>query len=147
MYFRKFYLFILRIEYLFPNGWGEMEGVHSRTDFDLGQHQEFSGKNLQYVDQSDGNKKYIPYVIETSVGCDRSLLAILCDSYRVENEGDKETERTERIYSKEKINHIIQKRILKKQYFTHHELNEIARIHFYITLKGKSHEHMHITFN
>ncbi|MBG07531.1 MAG: glycine--tRNA ligase [Halobacteriovoraceae bacterium] len=82
------------IEYLFPNGWGEMEGVHSRTDFDLGQHQEFSGKNLQYVDQSDGNKKYIPFVIETSVGCDRSLLAILCDSYRVENEGDKETERT-----------------------------------------------------
>jgi glycyl-tRNA synthetase len=65
------------IEYKFPMGWGEMEGIHSRTDFDLKQHQEFSGKNLQYVDQADGNKKYIPYVIETSVGCDRALLAIL----------------------------------------------------------------------
>jgi glycyl-tRNA synthetase len=81
------------IEYEFPMGWGEMEGIHSRTDFDLKQHQEFSGKNLQYVDQADGNKKYIPYVIETSVGCDRSLLATMCDAYRLENEGDKEKER------------------------------------------------------
>ncbi len=80
----------LDIEYEFPIGWGEMEGVHSRTDFDLKQHQEFSGKNLQYVDQLDGNKKYIPYVIETSVGCDRHLLAILCDAYRVENPGTEE---------------------------------------------------------
>jgi glycyl-tRNA synthetase len=78
------------IEYEFPIGWDEMEGIHSRTDFDLGRHQEFSGKNLLYVDQMDGNKKYIPYVLETSVGCDRSLLAILCDAYRVENEGTKE---------------------------------------------------------
>ncbi len=81
------------IEYNFPMGWGEMEGVHSRTDFDLKQHQEHSGKNLTYVDQADGNKKYLPYVIETSVGCDRALLAILCDAYRVENEGEKD-ERT-----------------------------------------------------
>ncbi len=80
------------IEYEFPIGWGEMEGIHSRTDFDLKQHQEFSGKNLHYVDQMDGNKKYLPYVIETSVGCDRSLLAILCDAYRLENKG-KEDER------------------------------------------------------
>lgn len=81
------------IEYKFPIGWDEMEGVHSRTDFDLKQHEEFSGKNLHYVDQADGNKKYIPYVVETSVGCDRHLLAILCDAYRVENAGEKE-ERT-----------------------------------------------------
>lgn len=82
------------IEYEFPHGWGEMEGIHSRTDFDLKQHQEFSGKNLQYTEQ-DGNtvEKYIPYVIETSVGCDRALLAVLCDAYRLENEGDKENER------------------------------------------------------
>ncbi len=78
------------IEYLFPIGWGEMEGIHSRTDFDLTQHQNLSGKNLHYVDQQEDNKKYIPYVIETSVGCDRSLLAILCDAYRVENEGTEE---------------------------------------------------------
>ncbi|MBL7664998.1 MAG: glycine--tRNA ligase [Bacteriovoracaceae bacterium] len=78
------------IEYEFPIGWGEMEGIHSRTDFDLKQHQEFSGKNLNYVDQIDGNKKYLPYVIETSVGCDRSLLAVMCDAYRLENKGTEE---------------------------------------------------------
>ncbi len=80
----------LDIEYEFPIGWGEMEGIHSRTDFDLKQHQEFSGKNLHYVDQLDGNNKYLPYVIETSVGCDRSLLAILCDAYRLENKGQED---------------------------------------------------------
>lgn len=80
------------IEYEFPHGWGEMEGIHSRTDFDLKQHQEFSGKNLLYTDQGT-NEKYLPYVIETSVGCDRSLLALMCDAYRLENEGDKEKER------------------------------------------------------
>ncbi len=69
------------IEYKFPSGWDEMEGIHSRTDFDLGRHAEFSGKNLNYVDQADGNKKYIPYVLETSVGCDRHILALLCDAY------------------------------------------------------------------
>ncbi len=78
------------IEYKFPMGWGEMEGIHSRTDFDLKKHQEHSGKNLLYTDQADGNKKYLPYVIETSVGCDRSLLAILCDAYRLENKGEKD---------------------------------------------------------
>lgn len=82
------------IEYEFPMGWGEIEGIHSRTDFDLKQHEEYSGKNLHYVDQADGNKKYIPYVVETAAGCDRTVLALLCDAYRVENEGDKEKERT-----------------------------------------------------
>jgi glycyl-tRNA synthetase len=82
------------IEYEFPMGWGEMEGIHSRTDFDLKQHQEFSGKKLEYVDQANNNEKYIPYVIETSVGADRCMLAIMCDSYRLENEGDVDKERT-----------------------------------------------------
>lgn len=81
------------IEYKFPIGWDEMEGIHSRTDFDLKQHQDLSGKNLNYVDQADGNKKYLPYVVETSVGCDRHVLALLCDAYRVESPGAKE-ERT-----------------------------------------------------
>lgn len=81
------------IEYEFAHGWGEMEGIHSRTDFDLRQHQEFSKKNLQYVDQIDGNKKYIPYVLETSVGCDRCMLAIMSDAYRVENPGGGDAER------------------------------------------------------
>lgn len=81
------------IEYEFAHGWGEMEGIHSRTDFDLKQHMEFSKKNLMYVDQMDGNKKFIPYVLETSVGADRCLLAILSDAYRLENKGDAEKER------------------------------------------------------
>lgn len=82
------------IEYEFPHGFDEMEGIHSRTDFDLKQHQEFSGKKLEYTDTQDNNKKYIPYVVETSVGCDRCLLALMSDAYRLENEGDKEKERT-----------------------------------------------------
>ncbi len=81
------------IEYKFAHGWDEMEGVHSRTDFDLKQHQDHSGKNLMYTDTQDNNKKYLPYVMETSVGCDRCLLAIMSDAYRIEHEGDKEKER------------------------------------------------------
>jgi len=81
------------IEYEFPIGWEELEGIHSRTDFDLSQHEKFSKKNLKYVDQSDGNQKYIPYVVETAVGLDRSVLTVLSDAYRVENPGDKEKER------------------------------------------------------
>ena len=81
------------IEYKFAHGWGEMEGIHSRTDFDLSQHEKTAGKSMQYVDQQDGNKKYIPYVVETSVGLDRTVLAIMSDAYRLENAGDKENER------------------------------------------------------
>ncbi|TAL70700.1 MAG: glycine--tRNA ligase [Bacteroidetes bacterium] len=76
------------IEYLFPFGWGEIEGIHSRTDFDLRNHQEFSGKKMEYVDTVN-NERYIPYVIETSGGVTRSLMAFLCDAY---NEEDAPTE-------------------------------------------------------
>ncbi len=82
------------IEYEFPFGWGEIEGIHSRSDFDLKQHEQFSGKNLHYVDQVNNNEKYIPYVLETSVGADRGLLAVLCDAYRLENTGDPDKERS-----------------------------------------------------
>jgi glycyl-tRNA synthetase len=68
------------VEYEFPIGWSELEGIHNRTDFDLGRHTEFSGKSLHYTDEN--NNKFIPYVIETSVGCDRFVLAVLCDAYR-----------------------------------------------------------------
>jgi glycyl-tRNA synthetase len=81
------------IEYQFAHGWGEMEGIHSRTDFDLKQHEEYAKKNLHYTDQMDGNKKYIPYVLETSVGCDRCMLALMSDAYRTEFPGDAEKER------------------------------------------------------
>jgi glycyl-tRNA synthetase len=64
-------------------GWSELEGVHNRSDFDLSQHMKFSGKSLEYFDEAN-KEKYIPYVIETAVGCDRLFLAFLCDAYREE---------------------------------------------------------------
>ncbi len=67
-------------EFLFPFGWGELWGVADRTDYDLGQHQQFSGKDLTYFDQ-EKNEHYIPYVIEPSLGADRVALAVLIDAY------------------------------------------------------------------
>ncbi len=76
------------IEYLFPMGWQELEGIHSRTDFDLSRHNEFSGKpTLTYQDPIT-NEKYIPYVIETSVGLTRSVLMLLCEAYEEEDLGE-----------------------------------------------------------
>ena len=71
------------VQYEFPFGWQELEGIHNRSDFDLSQHQKFSSKKLEYFDEA-AKEKYIPYVIETAVGCDRLALAILCDAYREE---------------------------------------------------------------
>lgn len=68
------------IEYDFPFGFKEVEGIHSRTDFDLKQHQEFSGKKMQFFDP-EISQNYIPYVIETSIGLDRMLLTVLCNAY------------------------------------------------------------------
>ena len=68
------------IEYLFPLGWGELWGIADRTDYDLKQHQEHSGKSLEYFDQ-EANERYIPYVVEPSLGADRVTLAFLCDAY------------------------------------------------------------------
>ncbi|MGM0589859.1 MAG: glycine--tRNA ligase [Bacteroidota bacterium] len=79
------------IEYKYPIGWQEVEGVHNRTDFDLSRHQEYSGKKLEYYDQQ-AQKRYIPYVIETSIGLDRCVLMALCDAYREEEvDGDTRT--------------------------------------------------------
>src|SRR5690554_1774585 len=77
------------IEFNFPMGFKELEGIHSRTDFDLSQHQEFSGRKIQYFDP-EINKNYVPYVVETSVGLDRTFLAILSKSYE-EEQLEKET--------------------------------------------------------
>ncbi|MCE3010720.1 MAG: glycine--tRNA ligase [Proteobacteria bacterium] len=71
------------VQYLFPIGWSELEGIHNRSDFDLTQHSKFSGKNLEYFDEAN-KEKFVPYVIETAVGCDRLVLAFLCDAYREE---------------------------------------------------------------
>jgi glycyl-tRNA synthetase len=68
------------IEYEFPFGWGEIEGIHNRTNFDLSQHEKFSGKSLKYFDEQS-KEKYIPYIIETSAGASRSFMAFLIDAY------------------------------------------------------------------
>ncbi len=72
------------IEYLFPMGFKEVEGIHSRTDFDLKNHQEYSKKKLTYFD-TELNQHYIPYVIETSIGLDRTILMILSEAYQEED--------------------------------------------------------------
>ena len=72
------------IEYELPFGWQEFEGIHNRTDFDLGRHQDHSGKRLEYIDPVDRDKRYIPYIIETSAGADRTALIVLADAYREE---------------------------------------------------------------
>ena len=87
------------IEFNFPFGFKEMEGIHSRTDFDLRNHQELSGKKMQYFDADlDENGKpygnYIPYVIETSIGLDRLFLATLCASYKEEEVGEEDKKDT-----------------------------------------------------
>ncbi len=71
------------IDYLFPMGWSELEGIANRSDFDLRQHSEYSGKDLTYFDD-ESNERYLPYVIEPSAGADRSTLAFLIDAYREE---------------------------------------------------------------
>jgi glycyl-tRNA synthetase len=75
------------VEYLFPIGWSELEGIANRTDFDLKQHAKFSGKDLSYFDE-DTRERFVPYVIEPSAGVDRSVLAFLSDAY--DEEKDKE---------------------------------------------------------
>jgi len=74
------------IEYEFPFGWQELEGIHDRTDFDLKRHTEHSGKDMSYFDESS-NERYIPYIIETSAGCDRTILTLLVDALREEDAG------------------------------------------------------------
>ena len=71
------------IEFKFPFGFKELEGIHSRTDFDLSQHEKFSGKKLQYFDHEE-NKSYVPYVLETSIGLDRMFLAVFSNSLQEE---------------------------------------------------------------
>ncbi len=78
------------IQYLYPMGWQELNGIHNRTDYDLSRHQEYSGKSLQYVDPMDGSR-FIPYVIEYSIGADRLMLAVLSEAYEEQKLDDGET--------------------------------------------------------
>ena len=77
-------------EYLFPFGWGELWGIANRTDFDLKQHQEHSGENMEYIDPVT-NERFIPYVVEPSLGADRMALVFLCNAYEEEDLGDGDT--------------------------------------------------------
>lgn len=78
------------IEYMFPFGWGEINGTHNRTDFDLRRHQEYSGRSMEYFDE-DAHTKYIPYIIESTYGVDRIVLAILFEGLREEVIGQNDT--------------------------------------------------------
>jgi glycyl-tRNA synthetase len=86
------------IEFEFPFGFKEIEGIHSRTDFDLSEHQKLSKKKMQYFD-NEINQNYVPYVVETSVGADRLFLAVLCNAFTEETVGEGENQK-ERIYLK-----------------------------------------------
>ncbi|RLG56299.1 MAG: glycine--tRNA ligase [Candidatus Hydrothermarchaeota archaeon] len=87
------------IEFKFPFGWSELEGIHNRTDYDLKRHQQFSNKDLSYWDE-ETRQKYIPYVIETSAGVERSLLAFLINAYTEEQDKNKETRVVLRLHPK-----------------------------------------------
>ena len=71
------------IQFKFPMGWSELNGIHNRTNYDLSRHQEYSGKTMMYLDPIT-NEKYVPYVVEYSIGADRLMLAVLCNAYTEE---------------------------------------------------------------
>ena len=78
------------IEFLFPFGWGEVNGTHNRTNYDLTRHQEYSGQKQEYLDP-ETNEKFIPYIIESTYGVDRTVLAVLCEAYDEEEIGEGDT--------------------------------------------------------
>ena len=71
------------IEYEFPFGWGEINGTHNRTNYDLSQHEKFSGKEQKYLDP-ETNEKFVPYIVESTIGCDRAVLSVLFEAYNEE---------------------------------------------------------------
>ena len=75
------------IQYLFPFGWQELEGIHNRTDYDLARHSEFCGKEINYLEE-ETKERYIPYIVETSAGLTRSVLMVLSDAYEEEEVGE-----------------------------------------------------------
>jgi len=87
------------IEYEFPFGWNELEGIHNRTDFDLKRHSEYSGKDLTYLDDQS-KERYIPYIIETSAGLTRSVLMVLSDAYEEERIDENDTRTVLRFHPK-----------------------------------------------
>ena len=97
------------IEFEFPFGWGEIEGIHNRTDFDLKRHTEFSGKKIEYFDDQT-KERFTPYVIETSAGASRSFFAFLCNAYDEEEmvkENSDGTSSTETVLCLDSIRHLL----------------------------------------
>jgi glycyl-tRNA synthetase len=87
------------IEYLFPFGWGEIEGVHNRTNFDLSRHEEYSGKSMKYFDE-ETKEKFTPFIIETSAGASRSMMAFLVNAYHEEEAMSAEGKMEQRVVMK-----------------------------------------------
>ena len=87
------------LQFLFPFGWDEVNGIHNRTNYDLSRHQEYSGKAMQYLDPVT-NEKFIPFVIENSYGLDRAILAVICNSYDLEKLEDGQEREIMRIIPK-----------------------------------------------
>lgn len=87
------------IQFLFPMGWQELEGIHNRTDYDLTQHQKFSKKDLTYLDQESG-ERFVPYVVETSAGLTRNVLMALSDAYEEEEIGENDSRTVLRFHPK-----------------------------------------------
>ncbi len=87
------------IEFEFPFGWGEIEGIHNRTDFDLSRHEEFSGKSMKYFDE-ETKEKFTPFIIETSAGASRSLMAFLVNAYHEEEAPTAEGQMESRVVMK-----------------------------------------------
>lgn len=87
------------IQYEFPFGWQELEGIHNRTDFDLSRHSEFSGKEINYLEE-ETKERYIPYIVETSAGLTRSVLMVLCDAYEEEEVGENDVRTVLRLHPK-----------------------------------------------
>lgn len=122
------------IEYLYSFGWGEINGTHNRTDFDLGRHQEFSGKSLEYFD-AQTNEKYIPYVIESTYGLDRLVLAILHESLVEEELEDNDTRQVLKIKPslapiKASVLPLIKKRHAQKAQEIYHELSKYFMVSY-----------------
>ena len=87
------------IQYEFPFGWQELEGIHNRTDYDLSRHSEFCGKEINYLDEAS-RERYIPYIVETSAGLTRSVLMVLCDAYEEEEVGENDVRTVLRFHPK-----------------------------------------------
>lgn len=85
------------VEYEFPFGFGELNGTHDRTDYDLSKHQEYSGQKMEYIDSAT-NERFIPYIVESTVGVDRGVLALLCEAYHQEELPDGSTREVMRFH-------------------------------------------------